>query len=239
MYTRTNVSGSNAGVRELSQSVIGAAALAALGVGAGFMSVVSTAPLYTAITAEWSLLGELLDNFVVQPGFGLVAAGYVWWADEYTPLDRIRTPSFEGIAWIGLGPLGYEMAVRAVTPVLPLIGLSHGPHSGTPTWQVFADQPELIIPGIIITCGVMAPMEETLYRGVVHDTLEPAIGPAGRVLVSGLLFGCMHLFLSGGVVSLLLTSIFGVLAAAGYERTENLTVPILMHAGHWLLFSPL
>ncbi|WP_276682393.1 hypothetical protein [Haloquadratum walsbyi] len=34
------------------------------------------------------------------------------------------------------------------------------------------------------------------------------------------------------------TSIFGVLAAAGYERTENLIVPIMAHAGYWLMFSP-
>jgi hypothetical protein len=81
-------------------------------------------------------------------------------------------------------------------------------------------------------------MEEILYRGVVHDTLEPAIGSPGRVLVGGLLFGGMHLFLSGGVVSLLLTSIFGFLVAGGYERTKNLTVPIMAHAGHWLMFAP-
>jgi hypothetical protein len=86
--------------------------------------------------------------------------------------------------------------------------------------------------------AVMAPMEEILYRGVVHDALEPAIGSLGRVLVGGLLFGGMHLFLSGGIVSLLLTSILGVLAAGSYEQTQNLTVPIMAHAGHWLMFVP-
>jgi membrane protease YdiL (CAAX protease family) len=216
----------------------GAVALAALGVVAAFASVVVADPVFSIIGAEWTLLGELLDNFIVQPGFGLVAACYVWWRDDYDPLDRIQTPSLEGVAWIGLTPIGYEMAVRAVTPVLPLIGLSHGPHSGTVTGRVFLDHPEIIVPGLVVMFVVMAPMEEMLYRGVVHDTLELAIGSPGRVLVGGLLFGGMHLFLSGGVVSLLLTSIFGFLAAGGYERTENLTVPIMAHAGHWLMFVP-
>jgi hypothetical protein len=238
METQSDVSRPDTGVREVSRSVGGAAALTALGVMAAFASVVVTDPLFGTVEAEWTLLGELLDNFIVQPGFGLVAACYIWWRDDYNPLDRIQTPSLEGVAWIGLTPIGYEMAVRAVTPILPTIGLSHGPHSGTVTWRVFLDHPEIIVPGLVVMFVVMAPMEEILYRGVVHDALEPAIGSPGRVLVGGLLFGAMHLLLQAGVVSLLLTSIFGFLLAGGYERTENLSVPIMAHAGYWLIFTP-
>ena len=239
MRTQSNVARPDTGVREVSLSVGSAVALTALGVIAAFASVIVVDPLFGTIRTEWELLGELLDSYIVQPGFGLVAACYIWWRDGYNPLDRIQTPSLEGIAWIGFIPIGYEMAVRAVTPVLPMVGLSHSTHGGTATWRVFLDHPEIIVPGLVIMFAVMAPMEEILYRGVVHDALEPAIGSLGRVLIGGLLFGGMHLFLSGGVVSLLLTSIFGVLAAGGYERTENLTVPIIAHAGHWLMFTPI
>ena len=238
METQIDVARPDTGVREVSRGVGGAVALAALGVMAAFASVVVVDPLFAIIEAEWTLFRELLDNFIVQPGFGLVAACYIWWRDDYNPLDRIQMPSLEGVAWIGLTPIWYEMAVRAVTPALPLIGLSHGPHSGTVTGRVFLDHPEIIVPGLVVMFVVMAPMEEILYRGVVHDALEPAIGSPGRVLVGGLLFGGMHLFLSGGVVSLLLTSIFGFLVAGGYERTKNLIVPIMAHAGHWLMFAP-
>jgi len=236
MRTRSNVARP---VREVSLSVGSAVALTALGVIAAFASVIVVGPLFGIIRTEWGLLGELLESYIVQPGFGLIAACYIWWRDEYNPLDRIQKPSVEGIAWIGFIPIGYELAVRAVTPVLPMFGLSHGTHGGTATWRVFLNHPEIIVLGLVIMFVVMAPMEEILYRGVVHDALEPAIGSVGRVLVGGLLFGGIHLFLSGGVVSLLLTSIFGVLAAGGYERTENLTVPIMAHAGHWLMFTPI
>jgi membrane protease YdiL (CAAX protease family) len=239
METQIDVARPEIEVREVSRSVAGAVALAALGVIAAFASVVVVDPLFGIIEAEWTLLGELVDNYIVQPGFGLVAVCYIWWRDDYTPLDRIQAPSLEGVAWLGLIPIGYEMAVRAVTPVLPMFGLSYGAHSGTVTWRVFLNHPEIIVPGLVVMFVVMAPMEEFLYRGAVHDALEPSIGSLGRVLVAGLLFGGMHLFLSGGVVSMLLTSIFGILAAAGYERTENLTVPIMAHAGHWLIFAPL
>jgi len=235
METQSDVVKPDTGVREMSRSVGSAVGLAALGVIAAFVSIVAVNPLFAIIEAEWTLFAELLDNYIIQPGFGLVAACYIWWRDDYTPLDRIQTPSAEGVAWIGLIPVGYEVAVRAVTPVLPMIGLSHGAHSGMMKVNVFLDHPEIIVPGLVVMFVVMAPMEEILYRGVVHDALEPAIGSPGRVLVGGLLFGGMHLFLSGGIVSMLLTSILGVLAAGAYERTQNLTVPIMAHASYWLI----
>jgi hypothetical protein len=211
METQSDVAKPDTGVREVARSVGGAVSLATLGVIVAFASIVVVDPLFAIIEAEWTLFGELLDGFIVQPGFGLVAVCYIWWRDNYNPLD----------------------AVQAVTPVLPTLGLSHGAHSGTVKWRVFFDHPEVILPGLVVMFVVMAPMEEILYRGVVHDALEPAIGSLGRVLIGGLLFGGMHLFLSGGIVSLLLTSIFGVLVAGSYERTQNLTVPIMAHASHW------
>lgn len=237
METQTDVTGLSSGVQEVSRSVAGAVAVATLGVVAGFGSVFAVNPLVTVLEAEWVLLGELVRSYSVQPGFGLLVAGYIWWRDDYNPLERIQVPSFEGVAWIGLGVIGYELAVRAVTPILPLIGLSHSAHGDTTAkWRVFFDNPEIIVPGLVVMFVIMAPMEEALYRGVVHDVLEPALGSLGRVLVGGFLFGGIHLFLSGGLASLLLTSIFGVLLAAGYERTNNLVVPIIAHAGYWLMF---
>jgi len=239
METQNDVTGPDTGAREVSLSVGSAVALTALGVIAAFVSIIVVDPLFGIIRAEWALLGELLDSYIVQPGFGLVAASYIWWHDDYNPLDRVQMPSVEGIAWIGFIPIGYEMTVRAVTPVLQMVGLSHSTHGGTAKWRVFLDHPEIIVPGLVIMFAVMAPMEEILYRGVVHDALEPAIGSPGRVLIGGLLFGGIHLFFSGEIVSILLTGILGVLAASAYERTKNLIVPIMAHAGYWLMFIPI
>lgn len=240
MTAQTDATSLASELQGVSRSVAGTVALAALGVIAAFVSAFLVSPLATILETEWPLLGELLGLYVVQPGFGLVAAVYIWRSDDYNPLDRIQMPSLQGVAWIGIGAVGYQLAVRAVTAILPMLGLSHGPHTGTTAkWRVFLDQPEIIVPALVIMFVIMAPMEEILYRGGIHDALDPAIGSAGRVLVGGLLFGGMHFFLSGGVISLLFTSIGGVLLAAGYERTDNLTVPILAHAGYWLVFVPM
>lgn len=224
------------GLREISRSLAGAVILATLGVVAAFVSAFVVNPLYAIVESEWKLFGELIRSYIVQPGFGLVAAGYIWWRNDYNPLNRMRVPSVKGAAWVGLGMVGYEVAVRTLAPVVSIIE----EHSGSTTakWRVFLDQPEIIVPGLVVMFVVMVPMEELLYRGVVHDMLEPAIGTLGRVLAGGLLFGVMHFFFSGDIGSLLITSILGILLGAGYERTENLLVPILAHAGYWLVFLP-
>lgn len=116
------------------------------------MSIVVVGPLFAIIEIKWTLFGELLDGFTVQPGFGLVAVCYIWWRDNYNPLDRIQMSSVEGVAWIGLIPIGYERAVQAVTPVLPTLGLSHGAHGGTVKWCVFFDGGYLTRAGGHVRC---------------------------------------------------------------------------------------
>lgn len=210
--------------------------LAAVSVITGFTSFILVKPVYALIGAGWAGLGEFLRSYAIQPGMGLVALGYVWWSDDYNPLDWVRIPSIKESGWIAFGIIGYEVGVRAITPLLSLIGLSHGGHSGEiATWRAFLDHPELIVPGLAIMFVIMAPMEELLYRGVIHETLTGAIGSRGRVVVSGLLFGGIHLFLSAGVVSVITTVMFGFILGASYERTSNLTVPIMIHAGYWML----
>ena len=67
------------------------------------------------------------------------------------------------MGWIVFGVVGYEIVVRAVTPLLSLIGLSHERHSGeVATWRMFVEMPELIVPGLVILFVIMAPLEEFL-----------------------------------------------------------------------------
>ena len=240
MWTRTDARLGTPPIRDVCRSLAGAVALTIAGVVAGFASVFLVDPLYAVVAADWATFGALLGRYVVQPGMGLVAAGYAWQADDFAPLDRMRAPSGEGIAWIVLGPVGYELAVQAVTPLLGTIGLTHEAHGATTAkWRVMLDQPELVVPGLFVMFVLMAPMEELLYRGAIHDVLAGAIGKLGRVVIGGVLFGAMHLLLSGGLASMALTTIFGLILAAGYERTENMAVPIVAHATYWLVFVPL
>lgn len=77
IQTRTGSASLGSRVQEVSRSVAGAVALASLGVVAEFASVLVVDPLYAIVEAEWTLFGELVDRYVIQPGFGLVVADNV------------------------------------------------------------------------------------------------------------------------------------------------------------------
>lgn len=67
--------------------------------------------------------------------------------------------------------------------------------------------------------------EEILLRGVVARGLRPAIGIAGAVAVSALLFGLLHVIPAQALV----TAIFGIPLGIATLASESLLPSILMH----------
>jgi membrane protease YdiL (CAAX protease family) len=211
-----------------------ALAVAVGGAVAGLISALVTPPVYGAVAPPESALGGLLLRFVVQPGMGAFAAGYLWWRSDLE-LPRPRRPTLEGVVWIAIGPPAYEGVTAVARVGVSALGLATGDHAGGPaTWRVLVENPALAVPGLLVLFVVVAPMEEVVYRGLVHAELAAAFGVAGRVVLGASLFGAMHFLLSGGVSSLLLTGAGGLVFAAAYERTDNLVVPVAIHALYWL-----
>lgn len=86
----------------------------------------------------------------------------------------------------------------------------------------------LVLAGIAIV--IVAPVaEETLFRGLFFGALRSRLPFLGAALISGLLFGSVHLT-TGNVTVAGLLAFFGVLLAYLYERTGSLGPPILLHA---------
>jgi len=214
-----------------------ALAVALVGAVAGLASAALAPPVFRLVAPPESPLGRVLFDHLVQPGMGVFAAGYVWWRWRGDPdrVLRLRRPSLEGVAWIVLGPAAYEALVRVVRVGVLAAGLEAGGHGARPaTWEVLLANPAVALPALAVLFLVMAPMEEFLYRGVVHAELADGFGVATRVVLGAALFGLMHLFLSGGLSSLLLTWAGGLVFAAAYERTDTLLVPAAIHALYWL-----
>jgi membrane protease YdiL (CAAX protease family) len=86
---------------------------------------------------------------------------------------------------------------------------------------------------------IMAPIvEELLYRGLLLRSLMRRVSPPWSVVISGLIFGCVHLVGDPGIIELVpaltgLGIILGVIAV----RTNSLSLPILIHAGFNLTTS--
>lgn len=217
-----------------------ATGIAVLGVAAGILSALVAGPAYELLLPD-GRLRSAVDGYLVQPGFGIVAAGYAWRREEFAVRPLLRPPSTEGVLWILLGPAAYEALARAAGHLLAGLGrepfAAHG--DAVPAWRTLAADPALAAFALVVVFAVMAPLEELLYRSVVHDRLAEGFGPAGRTAIGAALFGAMHGILAAGLNSVVLTGVGGLVFAAAYERTDTLVVPVGIHGLYWIAFTPL
>lgn len=80
---------------------------------------------------------------------------------------------------------------------------------------------------VAISVTLFAPLfEEILFRGFVYRNLRDLIPPVPAMLVTGLLFGLVHLDLA----FMFQLSALGAVLCFAYERSGSLLVPILIHA---------
>lgn len=80
---------------------------------------------------------------------------------------------------------------------------------------------------IAATAVIGAPLlEEILFRGLLFRWLEKTVGAPLGIVVSGLLFGAIHL----SPIAIVPTFLLGMLLALIYHRTKNLWTCIFFHA---------
>ncbi len=88
-----------------------------------------------------------------------------------------------------------------------------------------SDRLPVILMGILAI--FIAPItEEIVFRGLLYRYFKSRIQPGPALLLSSLLFACMHF----NLLSFLPLFIFGLLLGRNYERTGSIKVPIVIHA---------
>ncbi|MFD5627192.1 CPBP family intramembrane glutamic endopeptidase [Streptomyces sp. NPDC127072] len=90
--------------------------------------------------------------------------------------------------------------------------------------------------GAVTVLGMMAGVavvEELLFRGIVFRLVEDLAGTRGALVVSGVLFGALHLVNSGATVwgALAIAVEAGLMLGAAYAATRTLWLPIGLHFG--------
>lgn len=81
--------------------------------------------------------------------------------------------------------------------------------------------------GIGLAAGVAAPVvEEVLFRGFIYRNLRDQLGRGGGAVLSGLIFGAVHMH----PTLIIPLTLFGVGLALLYEWSGSLLVPIAAHA---------
>jgi membrane protease YdiL (CAAX protease family) len=170
----------------------------------------------------------LLLTAVGQVGFLAVGYGYA----RYSGLTvHVSRPTLREIGVALAGVLAALVVVTVTSAVFAALGLVPGSVIGDAAFE----DPMLLLGLAALSVVLVAPAEEFLYRGVVQGRLRWSFGPVGAVVASSLLFGSIHLgnytgntaaVVSGAVVIACGGLVFGTL----YERTRNLSVPIVAHA---------
>jgi membrane protease YdiL (CAAX protease family) len=187
--------------------------------------------LLVVFFAVEALFGSLLTETVKNPVISLVAGGataaialfaygkLVSWLEQRRVteigLDTLRPQLVRGTL-IGLG-------LFVLTLALIFMCNGYRLHGGS-FWDMIA------------TFGMMvgvAVIEELLFRGVLFRIVEERWGSLVALIVSGLLFGGLHLINPHATVwgALAIAIEGGLLAGAAYSATRSLWVPIGIHLG--------
>ena len=90
--------------------------------------------------------------------------------------------------------------------------------------QETTDPTVFILMGVVACIG--APLsEEVVFRGYIYTAVKRMAGLPVAVILSGLLFGAVHMSL----VALLPLTVLGIILALSYEYTGSLWAPIAIH----------
>ncbi|MEU6033166.1 type II CAAX endopeptidase family protein [Streptomyces tauricus] len=140
---------------------------------------------------------------------------------EQRPATELDTTT----AWSGLR-VGVANGLGLFVVTLALIALFGG----------YGTEGGVSVGGALTVLGMMAGVavvEELLFRGIIFRLVEELTGTRGAMVVSGVLFGGLHLVNSGATVwgALAIAVEAGLMLGAVYAATRTLWMPIGLHFG--------
>jgi hypothetical protein len=237
--------------REKKLSDLGTAVgLAAAGMLLGFVtllflgSVLRASGLLSVLPQSFSIVLSLL----ALQGIGLVgtAVFYLSTTDKEFSYVKLRKPSLKQVAAGFGGVLIMLAAVVVISMILQSLGQSTAQHG---TVEQIEQNPRIALYMVPLSILVIGPCEELLFRGVIQTKLRESFSGAGAVGVASGIFALIHIpaygsdvivdiIQQGGVtmenlqsLGVTLSILFALALVLGYvyERTENLTVPMITH----------
>ncbi len=163
-------------------------------------------------------------------GFFVVVGAYLAWERDPS-LARIRWPNRHDVRWILLGFAGLVALLVGLEVFLTQFGLEPADNVSV---EMAMDHPELFLYFIPVVLLFNAPAEELLFRGVVQGLFRRSYGIVPGIVAAALLFGGVHYVALVGTGSRLAYVLIafgsGLVLGVLYEYTENLLVPIAVHA---------
>lgn len=171
-----------------------------------------------SIVGDWSVVTRVLlvlafaayyyGRGVPPRAFGLVTSGF-----------RRRLKEF-GTCLLAILPLTFALLM------MTLLILRMGGRIAPPLTFRNSEQ---MVGWIWVFVVFLPPMEELLYRGLLHPALRRRLGVGWAIAVGGLVFGFIHLFYGIDLASLIAYAFGGAVLAYVYERTGSLLFPWTLH----------
>jgi membrane protease YdiL (CAAX protease family) len=173
-----------------------------------------------AVAREWRGVVVLGADIVISVLCVSLYALLVGWLERR---DVLELHLKRGLPLLGIG------LILAIAMFAVVYAVLFGAHAAT--WQGFGTVQWLLpMAAMAILSGVC---EEMLFRGGIYRITEDMFGTGAALLISGALFGLLHL---GNPHASLLAGLAiaveaGILLGAAYAATRNLWLPIGIHIG--------
>lgn len=198
--------------------------------------------VFAGVGLAGTVAGDQLSSHKIQLGFAVFALLYLARRDSIERYVRVRRPTLTDIAWL----IGIVVAVPLLSTLVGhVLGVIGMPATGTHGEVVALYEHPAAIPALFVGLYLFAaPVEELVYRGLIHGRLRDAFSTRDRVLLAGFLFGLMHLlvgFLTPGTTVVgavrwgVTACVPGLVWGLAYERTDNLAVTVVGHAISWTI----
>lgn len=225
-----------------------AVGLAAGGMLLGFVALIFLA---SAVNASGVMLPDsfsIVLSLLALQGVGLVGTAlfYLSTTDKGFSYVKLRKPSLRHVV-IGFGSVFVMLAaVVVISLILQSLGQNAAQHG---TIDQIEQNPRIALYMVPLSILVIGPSEELLFRGIIQTKLRESFSGAGAVGVASAIFALIHIpaygsdvitdiIQQGGVtlenlqnLSITLSILFVLALVLGYayERTGNLTVPMITH----------
>lgn len=150
--------------------------------------------------------------------------------DEWALL-KIDRPSLRDVLWVVLGFVALVVSLNGLDVILTELGQEPAQNAAV---EAGRENPQLFLYFIPVVVLLNAPAEELLFRGLIQGLFRRAYGVVPAILAAAAVFGLVHyvaLVGTGSKLAYVSVAILSGLVLGGlYEYTDNLTVPLAVHA---------
>jgi membrane protease YdiL (CAAX protease family) len=179
--------------------------------GGALWPIVGNWPIVTRIFLVLAFAGYFHGRGVPPRAFGLVVFGF-----------RKRLKEF-GKCLLVILPLTAALSLMSI-----LILRAGGARQHIAPPVAFIDS-EQMVSWILVFVIALPPLEELLYRGILHPSLRQRLGVGWAIAIGGVVFGFVHWFYGIDLASLAAYAYGGAVLAYVYERTGSLLFPWTLH----------